>query len=540
MNFIKKIFGAFTRREKVVFSAALTVLVGALIASGALTLAEHGHYVPVPGGAYHEGFVGQPIALNPVISSNPVDQEASTLLYNTLGNLMSNYNVSPDGLTYDVNLHQGLKWSDGTPLTSDDIVYTVKTIQDPATNSPLARDWQGVAVERVSQIQVRFILTAPYAFFLQNIERLPIIPEHIYGPIPPQNFRLSDYNLEPVGSGPYEFQSFSKSKNGFITAYHLKANPNYYGTPPYIPDFYLDFYQSIPDLVAALGRHEIQGYGTLLPLNVDVKTLRGIVQDRLDLPNYYAVFFNQTANPTLADPVIRTALSEAVDLPAVVAAVPGARAVSGPWLGAQSASAGQATSSASSTYDPTAAAAAIANWKAKNGNSPLDITLTVPNTNFLTQAANVIASDWQAAGVGNVQIVTFNPNDPTDATIESRNYEALLFGNVFENVNDIFPFWDSSQVNYPGYNLAMYQNPKVDTLVEAARSTENTSTQAKDLTQAQNYILADAPAVFLFSLPYTYYHTTNLGGFTPAPLSQPADVFAHANQWYVAEVKVLN
>jgi peptide/nickel transport system substrate-binding protein len=535
VTFLKKIFQAFNAREKRVFFGALFVIVFSAALSGGLTLVEKGHYVPVKGGQYHEGFVGQPIALNPVISGNPIDQEAAPLLYNPLGNLMSGYDVSSDGLTYNVKLHQDLAWSDGAPLTSDDVVYTVKTIQDPATNSPLAQDWRGVAVERVSQIQVRFTLTAPYAFFLGNVERLFVMPQHIYGNIPPQNFHLSDYNLEPVGSGPYRFQSFSKEKSGFITEYHLITNPYYYGPAPYIPDFYFDFYKNVPDLIQALGRHEIQGYGTLLPLGVDLKTLRGVIQDTMSLPNYYAVFFNGTASPALADPGVRRALVSAVNIPAILGQIPGATAISGPWLGAP---AGGAASS--SVYDPAGAATLIAAWKAKNKGAPLDLTLTVPNVDFLTKAADEIANDWKAAGVDDAQVTTFNPQDPTDATIESRNYEALLFGNVFENVNDLFPFWDSSQVSFPGSNLALYQNPKADMLIENARANASSTVQARYLAQAQSYILNDAPAAFLFSLPYNYYHTDELDGFTSGPLNKPADVFLNVNQWYVAKVRVLN
>ena len=490
--------------------------------------------MPLEGGSFREGFVGQPISLNPASSDNPVDQEASVLLYNTLGNLMAGHDVSQDGLTYNIQLHQDLKWSDGSPLTSDDVVYTVKTIQDPATNSPLAQEFAGVTAQRVSQIQVRFTLTTPYAFFLRDLKRLLVIPQHIWGAIPPENFRLSDYNLEPVGSGPYKFQSFTKTKDGFITDYHLTVNPNYYGPRPYIPDFYLDFYKNISDVAQALARHDIQGYGTLLPLS-DTANLRGVTDSLLDLPNYYAVFFDQAANPALADKGLRTALAEAVNVPAITAQVPGALDVTGPWLGSANAS-----GTLTETYDPNAASSSIAAWKSKNKGAPIDITLTVPNVGFLMNAAKEIAADWQAVGVDSVQIQPFDPQDPTDRTIASRSYEALLFGNVFENANDLFPFWDSSQAAYPGSNLALYQNPKVDALLEAARATTSTSTQISDLTLAQNDIVSDAPAVFLFSLPYHYYHTSNLGGFAAGPISTPGDRFLGMSGWYVEKVKVLN
>ncbi len=537
MAFLKKIFLSFSTREKKIFLASLAVFVLALITETAFAIHEHSVFVPIRGGSYHEGFVGQPIALNPVISDNSIDREMSALLFARLGTLLSGYDVSQDGKVYTLNLNENLSWSDGTPLTSDDVVFTIHTIQNPNADSPLAKNWQGVAVARVSQLQIQLTLPSPYAFFENNFLNLPVIPQHVYGSIPVENFHLSSYNLEPVGSGPYVFKSFSKRKDGFITEYHFVINKHYAGNTPYITDFYFDFFQDTQSLLGALTRHDVNGFGTAAPLPFDAAQLKGLTINRIPAPNYYAVFFNQNNNPVLKDNSLREALIEAVDQNAIVQDVLNGDAtpVYGPHLVFQNGT----MTTGSSTTNIADAASRIAAFKAKNKNEAIAFTLSVPDAPFLKQVAETLKKAWTDAGVDEVTIQTFNPNDPSDTTVSSRSYDALLFGNVFQNPDDLFPFWHSSQRTYPGYNLALYANQGVDTAIETARETQNNSTRTGAIAEEVAQITNDTPALFLFSLPYTYIHTPSLHGFSLQSITVPADRFNQVEKWYVAQVRVL-
>jgi ABC-type transport system substrate-binding protein len=158
---------------------------------------------------------------------------------------------------------------------------------------------------------------------------------------------------------------------------------------------------------------------------------------------------------------------------------------------------------------------------------------------FLKKTAEILKSGWEGAGVDQVSLKTFNPGDPGNATVKSRDYEMLLFGNVLENPLDLFPFWHSSQRIYPGLNLALYQNQKADTLIETVRQTGDEVKQRETLEQIQNAILGDVPAAFLFSLPYTYVHSGDLGGFSETSVTNPAEKFRNVNLWYVAQVRVI-
>ncbi|TSA44288.1 peptide ABC transporter substrate-binding protein [bacterium] len=536
MYFIKKIFWEFSSVERKWFFTSLSVLILSLATQTALSINERGIWVPITGGSYREGFLGQPMAINPILSNNPIDQEISSIVFSRLSDLLSTYEVSSDGRTYNLKLKEGLRWDDGQPLTSDDVIFTIRTVQNPEVRSPFSKSWQGVAAERGSELQIKLTLPLSYAFFQNNIKWLPIIPKHIFGAIPTENFRLSDYNFEPVGSGPYKFKDFSKRKDGFISQYHFVPNENFYGEKPYIRDFYFTFFQDPEDLYRALRIHDVNGFGSATPVSFDISSVKGVTEEKLPMPDYYAVFFNQNSNPLLKDKNIRTALASAIDKKRILDEALGGKAsiVSAPGFASMDSMSGN-----NSNYNPDSAKQIISDFKTRNKNERINITLTVPDVGFLNKTAELIKNDWRDAGVDQVNINVFNPSDPTKATIKSRDYEMLLFGNILENPVDLFPFWHSSQRLYPGFNLALYQNSKADNLFENIRQTNDQLKQKDLLNQAQNMILSDLPAVFLFSLPYTYIHTSDLGGFNPDLITTPSEIFKNVNKWYVAQVKII-
>ena len=535
MGLTKKIFSSFSAVEKKWFFSALAVLVLASLTDVTLAIKDNSVMMPIAGGSYHEGFLGQPTALNPIISQNPIDQEISGLIFSRLSDLLSTSDLSADGRTYTLKLKENLKWDDGEPLTSDDVVFTIKTAQNSDVHSPFEKSWQGIAVERDSELEVKLTLPLSYTFFTSNINWLPIIPKHIFGAIPTENFRLSDYNLEPVGSGPYKFSNFTKKKNGFISQYHFVPNPNYAGDKPYIKDFYFNFFQNSDDLFHAIEIHDVNGFGSATPVDFDVSKTKGVTEQKLAMSDYYAIFFNQNSNPILKDDGIRAALESAVDKDQIIkeALNGGGTDVNAPGF------VGNPPIGDNSNYNEDAAKKMISDFKAKNKNEQIDIVLTIPDVDFLEKTAALIKTDWENIGIDQVGIKTFNPDDPSDGTLESRDYEMLLFGNVFENPADLFPFWHSSQRIYPGFNLAIYQNQKVDNLIETIRQTNDEGTQANLLSQAQNAILNDGSAIFLFSLPYTYIHTSDLGGFNNDLVTNPAERFRNANEWYISQIRVI-
>jgi len=525
---LKLIFNNFSRGERIVFFLALFVLVVSFSVRSAIAFNEHSDFRPVPGGFYREGLVGQPQAINPIISLNPADLDISALIYSNLFELLSDYALSENGKVYVLKLKEGLKWSDGESLTSDDVLFTLKLIQDPETRSPLSKSWQGVVPERISELQLRLTLPAPYSFFENNLKRLPIIPKHIFSAIPTSNLKLSSYNLEPVGSGPYRFKAITKRKDGFVTEYRLVPNEYYYGEKPLIKNFYFKFYEDEKILEEALLLRKIDGFGSLVPINIDKYANTNFIIHKIKMFRYYAIFINANINPILKKKEVRQALDLAIDKEKIVKEIFGenGKAINIPTpddnLGAR--------------YSPEEARGTLANFK-------LTLNLVVPEIDFLVRTAELIKDYWLQAGVEKVNIIVLTPDDLVTNVIKPRNYELLLFGNVLENVPDLFPFWHSSQRFYPGLNLALYANNRADVLLEKVRETTNPAEHQAFLDELFNIIKNDAPAVFLYTLPYTYLHTKKLVGFawndSNDLIGAPSQRFKNVNQWSIAKIRVI-
>lgn len=544
-----RLFKSFSRKEQALFLAALAVFVVSGITVSITTFYQSTTPTPIEGGAYIEGIVGQPIAVNPlIVGDNDADRDLIALLFTGLLDLAESYQTDADQKVWTINLKPDLQWSDGHPLTSSDVIFTIGIIQDPDTRSPQFTTWQGVVAERVSEREVRLILKNQYAFFLENLKNLRIAPQHVFDNIPPQNYRLSEFNLKPVGSGAYKFVRLEKQPNGFITNYALTANKNSAVGEPFIQDWEVKFFPGKADAIKALNAREIDGIGGLDSADLEsVKIHHQVIET--NRPRYYAIFFNQGLSLPLKEKAVRTALNEATNKEMLVKDVLGGRgfAVSGPIppnvTGYDSSVFTNEISSAaasSSTLDK-------AGWNPEDDGirskvvqkvkARLEFDLIVPDVKFLVDTANALKESWKKVGIG-LNTVVLKPSEVVSAAIRPRNYQMILFGNTLNNNPDIFSFWHSSQRFDPGLNLSLFNSKTVDGLLESVRQNINEATRQADLTKLQKLITDEKPAVFLYSPNYLYVTAKNLGGFSAEAITVPADRFYKVNEWFLKTARI--
>ena len=142
-------------------------------------------------------------------------------------------------------------------------------------------------------------------------------------------------------------------------------------------------------------------------------------------------------------------------------------------------------------------------------------------------------AEWQAFGVPTT-LEFYEPGDLTSSVIRPRRFDALLFGMVVGRDHDLFAFWESSQRNDPGLNIAMYANRSVDELLEKARGESDRAMLAEDLGELNALIAADYPAAFLYAPDFLYALPDDLKGVTVSQIGSPSDRFANAAKWYRA------
>ncbi len=547
----------------------------ALASLASMPIAAYRHFTkPAPdyGGSLTEGLIGAPKHLNPLLAqSNDADKDLSSLIYSGLvkyddrgkieNDLAESYQVSDDGLTYTFKLRDNLKWHDGQSLTASDIIFTVLTAQNADYGSAQRISWQGVDVSKIDDRTVVFKLKNKYAQFIGNVT-LGILPEHIWENIKPASFGLSEFNLKPIGSGPYKFSKIRRDTLGNIRSFELTAFDKYHGGKPYISKLTFKFYPSETDLLSAYNNNEVEGLGSISAQNLSsIRFLGQLRVKKLNLPRYFAVFFNQNRSKQVADKDVRLGLSYAIDKKSILHKIlashgtvvdspmmPGIIDVPDSILKYEfNIELAKKTLDDAGWKYPTSSSADISfrektpSASTKKPIKPeeptkLEIRLTTSDWPELVAVANEIKRQWEEIGV-QVEIETL-PLPELQQAIKSREYDALLFGEVLALDPDPFSFWHSSQKRDPGLNLALYDNKDTDKLLEDARQTLERSARLSKYDDFQKIVTKDIPAIFLYSPDYLYAQPAKIKGNDTTLISVPSDRFDSISNWYIETKRV--
>jgi peptide/nickel transport system substrate-binding protein len=504
------------------------------------------HIIPESGGTYKEAIIGYPQYLNPVLSySSDTDRDVVKLIYSGLTKFDSDGNIIPDlaedfviddsGKIYTFYLRKNIFWHDNMPFSIEDILFTIKTIQNPEYNSPLRFNWDGVEVEKINDSTIRFKLKNPYAPFLTNTT-IGIIPKHLWGSLSPKDFYLSQKNLEPVGTGPFKFSNIKKSAGKIIETLILERNNQYYLKKPYLEKIIFVFQNGEKKLIETLNQNKVDAIA--LGSGFYKKNIKK--QERFSfysplLPRYFAAFINQEKNSFLANQNTRIALSYATNKELIIKEVFGGEAlrIEGPFLQYLLPEKYYSPSNVYE-YSPDKAKQYLEKVPDKE---KLDIILTVPDIPELSKTAEILQSSWQQVGF-QVKISLVPPVEFIDSIIRQRNYEILIFGQVLNLDPDPFSFWHSSQKNDPGLNLSLYQNKTVDTLLKSARGELDAEKRLKSYGDLSSQITKDIPAVFLYSPKYLYVVNEKIKGIKTTKINLPADRFASIENWYIETKRV--
>lgn len=504
---------------------------------------------PAYGGTLTEGVVGSPRFVNPLLALSDSDRDLTTLTYAGLmgedgaGNLMpvlaQSYTASADGKTYTFTLRPGAKFSDGTAVTADDVVFTIQKAQDPALKSPEYANWSGITVRATDARTVEFVLLKPYAPFIENTT-LGILPSHLWKAVTDEEFPFSTLNTEPVGAGPFSVSSVSRDKSGIVSGYDLVGNANYALGRPYLSGINFVFFSDTQDLADALRSGQVESaYG-----------IPGSNALTAPYSRVFGVFFNPNQNPAFARLEVRKALSIAIDRYHIVNDVLGGFAsplagpvppgsgvpeVAIPNPSTRTADAAKVLENAGWSYDSDAR-----QWKlsparggsASGGNLTLSVTLRTSNVPELKAVATAVQQDWQALGVP-VSIELYEAGDLTQNVIRPRKYDALLFGMVIGRDRDLYAFWDSAERSDPGLNIALYSNKDVDALLEKARVESDPTAVSADVAKINTLVAADYPAAFTHAPDFLYSVPRDLHGVLLPQITSPSDRFATVASWYL-------
>ncbi len=524
--------------------------------------------VPERGGLLEEGIIGAPRFINPLISISDAERDLSELVYSGLmrtdnsGGLITDlaekYDVSPDGLVYTFTLKPNLVWQDGERVTTDDIVFTIQRAKDPQIKSTKRASWEGVGIEKVNDLTIKFNIKNPYSPFLENTT-LGILPKHIWQNIPSEQMLYSEFNTRPIGSGPYKIDTITKDPSGNVSSYDLSPNDQFALGKPYLKKITLKFYLSEKDAVDAYKRGNISSIGGISPAMIDsvfpgcangTQCESGSNKTKvINLPRIFAVFFNQNKSKVLLQKEVRQALLTATDKNKLVQEVLKGYGETLNHPIPQGTLGALGLEPENFSADDAKKILIKNGWKlnqngvfekelSKKEKLTLEFSVsTSGESEELKSIATLIKKMWEQAGA-KVELKFFETGDLQKAITE-RNYDSLLFGESIGRDPDPFVFWHSSQKNYPGSNVAMYANAKVDKLLEDARKTLNQDERIAKYKQFQQEVEKDTPAVFLFSPSFIYILPSNIqGADNIESVAVPAERFSQIYKWYTQTNKV--
>lgn len=549
---------------KVIFVAAFFVF---LISSFALLAAINNRYlveIPEHGGSLTEGIIGRPRFINPVIAKSDADRDMTQLIYSglmratpkgeLLPDLADHYEISDDGLTYTFTLRDNLVWHDGEPITSADIAFTIDKVRDIALaiKSPRRASWDGVEVTTPDPKTVIFKIKQPYAQFLENTT-MGILPKHIWQNVPDEEFDVSYYNIEPIGSGAYRMGKIVRDNNkGLPLYYDLIAFKKYPEGEPYISNLRIMFFGNNNELSQAYTNHTIDQIHTIDPAFAREIEKSGGHIARAPLPRVFGIYFNQSQQPILADKEVRRALATSIDKERIVNKVLSGygRTVNGPlpMFHTTVIDANVATNtnvriqSARNILEKDGWVLNTANIyektdKKKKTVTLLDLSLSVPDVDELKQAAGLIKEDWEKIGV-NVTLKIFEPSSFTTEVLSPRKYDAIFYGQITGRNPDPYAYWHSSQRNAPGLNIALYTNKNVDKILENARKEQDEANRAILLQKFNDTVTDDIPAVFIYSPDFLYATGANVRGMQTGFITTESERFLDINDWYVQSERV--
>lgn len=503
---------------------------------------------PVYGDSIVEGTIGEASTLIPILATDASSHEVSSLIYNGLVkydknlklvcDLAESFSVSPDGLKITFKLRRGVKWHDGAPFTSRDVLYTYRVVIDPGTPTAYSEDFKqvkGVSAPDYHTVIVTY--ARPFAPALASWGT-SILPAHL---LEGKDITKSPLARKPVGTGPYRFREWVPMQKIV-----LEANPDYFEGRPYIARY---VYRIIPDLSTM--------YMELKAGSIDLMNLTPVQYMRQTISRQFAARFNKyryssssyvymgynLRHPLFKEKLVRQAITAAINKDELIHGVlfgMGCKAYGpippGRWAFNPKIK--------DIPYDPRRAMQLLARagWRERNGEGilvkggrPFSFTILTNQGNqqrLLT--AQIIQQRLRYVGV-DVKIRVVEWAAFLKEFVDKGNFDVVLLGWTTSLDPDMFDVWHSSKTKPGELNFIGFKNDEVDRLLVEGRSTFDIKKRKRAYYRIQEILADEQPYTFLYVPDALPVVSARVRGVEPAP----AGISHNLIRWYVPKSEQL-
>ena len=517
---------------------------------------------PASGGIYTEALVGSFGRLNPMLDlNNPADRDVDRLLFSSLlkfdsqgipqPDLAESWGVSADGKIYNITLRANANWDDGTPVTSDDVLFTLSLLRskDSAFPSDVRTLWDGVQITRLNDKNIKFVLTEPFVPFLDYLT-FGILPKHLLDSVAADKLASTGFNLAPVGTGPYKFDHLT-IENGNIAGVVLTASKTYFGQVPFIDQIVFRYYPNSQAALTAYQSGEVLGISQItqdvLPSAL-AETNLALYSSRM--PRLTMIFLNlgDKSLPFFQDKNVRNALMLGLNRQWMVdkllqgqGIVANSPILPGTWA--------YYDGVAQVGFDPDAANAALktagyvlpADGKVRAKDKvTLSFTLAYPDDDLHAHLAQNIQQDWAAIGV-NVTLKAVSYISLLNDYLTPRTYQAVLADLDLSRSYDPdpYPFWHQAEIT-GGQNYSQWDNRTASEYIEQARVTADSDVRLRLYRNFQVVFANELPALLLYYPVYTFAVDQRVQEVQGVPLFEPADRYNGISSWYLVTKRALD
>jgi peptide/nickel transport system substrate-binding protein len=534
------------------FALRAFALVGALLVSACTGAAQPGASVApsAESGPVAGGTITIPITADPTLNPWSPNAFVESLFINRAifegitkpgkdlapaPDLAESWTTAPDGLSWTFKLRSGVKWSDGSPFSADDVAFTFNDIVlKPDLGAQNRASYAAVkSVTAVDPSTVRFDLTRKFAalpsFLAYNAG---ILPKHVLSTNP---LTTTSFNKGvPVSTGPFKVEKYTSGQS-----VSLVRNDNYFGAKAYLDKV---VFTVVPDANTQIAQ-ALSGDITIMILDnkaaVDrVKSATGLAVVSRPLVQYYWLALNQT-DTRFTDVRVRQAFVYAIDRQAIIKSVE---------LGYGSIANSPITPALAAYYDPSLASKypydqakakdllGQAGWTPgpdgvlqKNGQ-PFRFTMDVGQRGVLEPVNALIQQDLKKVGVV-ADLNTMEWNSYIQKDVVRRDYTATVNWWTYPSDPDVFPYYHSSAAG-KGFNIPGYQDPKLDDLLVQGQSASDLESRKAIYKQLQAYTSETLPYLFLWYPQEIDVVSTSLKGVPELGLR---DAMHYLGEWWLAK-----